>query len=111
MKILALALVVVAATGLWLFLKSRPRAMTETEFVATLDAWANDSLTAGDWDYFECCELSDPRLESARRHCAVISLDPAYTTNPQQSWRLNDAGKIEVRKLVLQLRGQGSAAA
>ena len=109
MKILVLALVVIAAIGLWLFLRSRPRAMTETEFVATLDAWVNDSLTVGDWDFFECCELSHPRLEAARKRCALMSLDPAYTTNPQESWRLNDAGKTEVRKLVLQFRGQGSA--
>ena len=111
MEIFALAVVVLAVAGLWLFLRSRPRAMTETEFVATLEAWVNDSLTAGAWDYFECCELSDPRLEAVRKKCALISLDPAYASDPQASWRLNEAGKAEVRRLVLQLRGQSSAAA
>jgi hypothetical protein len=110
MKILALALVALVTIILWLFLRSRPRVMTEAQFVATLEAWANDSLTAGDWDYFECCELSAPRLEAARKRCVLISLDPAYTTDPKDSWRLNDAGKAEVLKLLLQFHRQDSAA-
>ena len=85
--------------------------MSSAEFLATLQAWASDTLEVGDWDYFECRELSDPRLEAIRKKCALMSLDPAFTVNPQESWRLSESGKDRVRELIAEVRGQGSVAA
>jgi len=108
-----LGILIVSAVALVGFAALRPRArvMSHAEFLASLEAWVADTLTAGEWDYLECCRLSDRRLEAARKRCASISLDPALTLNPQESWRLNPAGKLEVKELILELRGQDSAAA
>jgi hypothetical protein len=108
-----LGILVVSAVALVGFAALRPRArvMSRAEFLPTLEAWVSDTLAAGDWDYLECCSLSDPQLEAARTRCAAISLDPALTLNPQESWRLNPAGKLKVQELILELRGHGSAAA
>ena len=111
MKILAITLLAFAAIWLFWRINTRPREMTETQFIAILEEWINDTLTAGEWDYFECCQLKDPRLEDARVRCTRISIDPTYTVLPPQSWALNDHGKAEVRQLILELRGQSSAAA
>jgi hypothetical protein len=85
--------------------QSRPRRMASDEFVAILESWLAGTLTAGEWDYFECSPLGDPRLESLRQRCTAISLDPSLTLDPQRSWELNEAGKAEVRSMILVVRG------
>jgi len=111
MKIFAIALV--ASVALWLLwrVNKRPRAMTQAQFIEILEAWVQDTLSPGEWDYFECCQLRDPKLEAVRVHCTRISLDPACTVSPPQSWALNDHGRALVRQLILELGGHTSAAA
>jgi hypothetical protein len=106
------ALFLSAAMLVWLVARRpRRRDMSRTEFLATLESWLADTLSAGEWDYFECCTLSDPELEAARGRCTAISLDPVLTLNPRESWRLSPAGKSEVRRLILEIGGHSSAAA
>jgi len=111
MKILATALF--ASVALWLLwrVNTRPRAMTEAQFIQILDAWVQDTLSPGEWDYFECCKLSGPKLDAARVRCTRISVDPACTVSPPQSWALNDHGKAMVRQLILELGGHIPSAA
>ena len=111
MKVFAITLF--ASVALWLLwrLNQRPRAMTEQELIIFLESWIQDTLSSGEWDYFQCCQLSDPKLEAARMRCMDIYLDPAYTLPPQLSWALNDHGKAAVRQLILELGGHNSAAA
>ena len=111
MKIFAITLF--SFVVLWLLwrINSRPRAMTEQELIEFLEAWIHGTLSSGEWDYFESCKLSDPKLEAVRVRCMDIYLNPAYTLPPQLSWALNEHGKAAVRQLILELVGHNTAAA
>ena len=85
--------------------------MTEQELIEFLEAWIHGTLSSGEWDYFESCKLSDPRLEAIRLRCMDIYRDPACTLPPLLSWELNDHGKSVVRQLILELGGHIPAAA
>ena len=101
--ILVIALVV-GLTWLALRYNARPLQWSADQVAATLENWADGSISTGEWDQFENCALSDPRLESIRRTCAAMSIDPTYTVDPKVSPELNQAGIARVRGFIDDIR-------
>ena len=84
-------------------INSRPVLRSKDEVLAILNSWMNDTLSSGEWDYFENCAIKNPELEAIRKHCAKLSLDPEFTVNPKISSALNPKGKAEVSRIIATL--------
>ena len=96
--------VIAVLIGVFLFWNSRPVSRTPEDVIETLEKWLQGELTDGEWDYFECCHIKDPDLEKIRGKCAELSIDPAFTRDPEMGPGLNEAGREEVRKHIKQVK-------
>jgi hypothetical protein len=92
--------VVALGVAVLLYLGRGPVQRPQTEIVRVMQLWLDDSLPAGEWDFFESCELADPGLDAVRRKCVELSLDPTYTIDPQESPALNASGKQRLREIL-----------
>ncbi|HAE99706.1 MAG TPA: hypothetical protein DCO68_09660 [Methylophilaceae bacterium] len=94
----------------FLHLNRRPVLKTEDEILVVLNSWLNDTISSGEWDYFENCEIQNPKLEAIRKRCAELSIDPALTVNPKASSLLNAKGKVELSRIIAALNTSLAAA-
>lgn len=77
---------------------SRPVDWKPEEVADLLQTWLNDDVDEAGWDYFEACEISDPRLEEIRQR----ALDAIYVESPYidaTRRRLNERGRALFREL------------
>ncbi len=69
-----------------------------------LDSWINDDIDYKGWDYFEACEIANPKLEAVRQQ----ALEATYKNSPyilscgQPGEKLNDEGKELFKELKAQ---------
>lgn len=84
-------------------INSRPVLRSKGEVLGILNSWLNDTLSSGEWDYFENSTIQNPELEAIRKRCTQLSLDPEFTVNPKNSSALNPRGKAEVSRIIATL--------
>ncbi|PAU89773.1 hypothetical protein CK507_02570 [Pseudomonas sp. WN033] len=82
----------------------RPVEWEPEEVVALLDSWINDDIDYRGWDYFEACEIADPKLEAVRQRAIEATyLDSPYIQScGQPGERLNEQGKELFKELKTQ---------
>ncbi|WP_045858646.1 hypothetical protein [Teredinibacter purpureus] len=85
------------AVGIYLFKKwnLRPVNWEPEEVSKLLLSWLDDNIDDRAWDYFESCEIANPKLEAIRQRAldAVYFESPFIVSTRQNGLRLNEKGK------------------
>jgi hypothetical protein len=93
-------IVLVALVGIYAFIRwnNRPVEWKPGEVADLLQSWLDDDVDDASWDYFEACEISNPKLEEVRQR----ALDAIYVESPYMDagqHRLNEVGRALFREL------------
>tara|TARA_R110002050_G_scaffold231732_1_gene367577 strand:+ start:289 stop:618 length:330 start_codon:yes stop_codon:yes gene_type:complete len=101
-----IGIVILVVVGFYFFNRwnMRPVEWRPEEVVKLLDSWINDDIDYKSWDYFEACEIANPKLEAVRQQ----ALEATYKNSPyilscgQPGEKLNDEGKELFKELKAQ---------
>ena len=82
----------------------RPVEWEPEDVVKLLDSWLNDDIDYKGWDYFEACEIANPKLDAVRQR----AIEATYLNSPyiesfgQPGEKLNEQGKELFKELKAQ---------
>lgn len=82
----------------------RPVHWEPEQVVELLDSWINDDVDYKMWDYFEACEISNPKLEAVRQRAlqATYWKSPYIEACGEPGEHLNAQGKELFQELKIQ---------